>query len=169
MRWNAWMWKWPKPKWLAEHHTEHRPTAPAGHSNPACRCDGTPGCGNGQSRNGWLNTTRNTAPPHRKKHAGRLGSRLCSEAESFSGVPEQRSKTCPIKAQSTAIARAMARICNAERVRFGVVSGHERKTLSLLLHRHHPARTVPTSPTQRSVSPKGSLTPPAPPTEHPTG
>ena len=74
-----------------------------------------------------------------------------SEAESFSGVPEQRSKTCPIKAQSTAIARAMARICNAERVHFGVVSGHERKTLSLLWHRHHPARTVPTSPTQRSV------------------
>ena len=54
-----------------------------------------------------------------------------SEAESFSGVSEQRTKTCPIKAQSTAIARAMARICNAERVRFGVVSGHERKTLSL--------------------------------------
>jgi hypothetical protein len=25
----------------------------------------------------------------------------------------------------------MARICNAERVRFGVASGHERKTLSL--------------------------------------
>ncbi len=47
------------------------------------------------------------------------------------GVPEQRTKTRPIKAQSTAIAQAMARICNAERVRFGVVSGHERKTLSL--------------------------------------
>jgi hypothetical protein len=27
----------------------------------------------------------------------------------------------------------MARICNAERVRFGVASGHERKTLSLSL------------------------------------
>ena len=45
---------------------------------------------------------------------------LRSEAESFLGVPEQRTKTCPIKAQSTAIARAMARICNAERVRFNV-------------------------------------------------
>ena len=54
-----------------------------------------------------------------------------SEAESFSGVPEQRTETCPIKAQSTAIAWAMARICNAERLRFGMVSGHERKTLSL--------------------------------------
>ena len=46
-------------------------------------------------------------------------------------MPEQRTKTRPIKAQSTAIARAMARICNAERVRFGVVSGHGRKALSL--------------------------------------
>ncbi len=54
-----------------------------------------------------------------------------SEAESFSGVSEQRPQTCLIKAQSTAIARAMASICNAERVRLGVVSGHERKTLSL--------------------------------------
>jgi hypothetical protein len=54
-----------------------------------------------------------------------------SEAESLLGVSEQRPKTRPIKAQSTAIACAMARICNAERVRFGVVSGHERKTLSL--------------------------------------
>ncbi|PKO65168.1 MAG: hypothetical protein CVU22_20935, partial [Betaproteobacteria bacterium HGW-Betaproteobacteria-16] len=51
--------------------------------------------------------------------------RLCraSEAESFSVVSEQRDQTCPIKAQSTAIARAMARICNAEWVRLGVVSG----------------------------------------------
>ena len=57
--------------------------------------------------------------------------RQASEAGSFSRVPEQRTKTCPVKAQSTAIARAMARICNAERVRFGVRSGHGRKTLSL--------------------------------------
>ena len=34
-------------------------------------------------------------------------------------------------AQSTAIARAMARICNDERATFGVMSGHDRKTLSL--------------------------------------
>ena len=54
-----------------------------------------------------------------------------TEAGRFSDVPEQRTKTRPIKAQSTAIARAIARICNAERVRFGVVSGHERKTPSL--------------------------------------
>ena len=54
-----------------------------------------------------------------------------SEAGSFSGVTEQRPQECPIKAQSTAMARAMARICNAERVLLGLVSGHERKTLSL--------------------------------------
>ena len=35
-------------------------------------------------------------------------------------------------AQSAAIARAMASICNAEQARFGVTSGHGRKTLSLL-------------------------------------
>jgi len=34
-------------------------------------------------------------------------------------------------AQSTAMARAMARICNEERVCLGVTSGHDRKTLSL--------------------------------------
>ena len=36
---------------------------------------------------------------------------------------------------STAIARAMASICNDEWVRFGVVSGHDRKTLSLSVQR----------------------------------
>ena len=44
---------------------------------------------------------------------------------------EQRPKTCPIQAQSTPIATAMGSICNDKRVRFGVVSGHDRKTLSL--------------------------------------
>src|SRR5207249_3064617 len=56
-----------------------------------------------------------------------------SEAESFSGVPEQRAKKWPIEAQSTAIARAMASICNDERTLFGVMSGHDRKTHSLSL------------------------------------
>ena len=37
----------------------------------------------------------------------------------------------PALTQSTAIARAMASICNDERARFGVMSGHDRKTLSL--------------------------------------
>ena len=37
-----------------------------------------------------------------------------SEVESFLGVPEERVRTHPIEAQSTAIARAMARICNDE-------------------------------------------------------
>ena len=69
-------------------------------------------------------------------------------------MAEQRFKTCPTEAepghkqtcgllvpgeghgllalaQSTAIARAGARICKEERVRFGVVSGHDRKTLTL--------------------------------------
>jgi len=40
-------------------------------------------------------------------------------------MSEQRTKARPVKAQSTAMAQTMARICNAERVRFGVVSGHE--------------------------------------------
>src|SRR5437868_605855 len=47
-----------------------------------------------------------------------------SEGVNAPGVPEQADKTCPIKAQSTAIARAMASICNAERVRFVGMSGH---------------------------------------------
>ena len=53
------------------------------------------------------------------------------EAESFSSVTEQRVKRRPIWAQCTAIARAMARICKDERASFGVMSGHDRKTLSL--------------------------------------
>jgi hypothetical protein len=54
-----------------------------------------------------------------------------SEAESFSGVPEQRARKWPIKAQSAAIARAMASICNDERALLGVMSGHDRNTLRL--------------------------------------
>ena len=38
-----------------------------------------------------------------------------SEAESCSSVPEQRARRRPIEAQSAAIARAMASICNDER------------------------------------------------------
>ena len=37
------------------------------------------------------------------------------EPEIFSGVPKQRVKGRPIQAQSAAIARAMANICNDER------------------------------------------------------
>ena len=54
-----------------------------------------------------------------------------SEPESFSGVPERRVKTHLIQAQSAAIARAMASICNNEQGCFAVMSGHERKTLRL--------------------------------------
>jgi hypothetical protein len=54
-----------------------------------------------------------------------------SEAESFSSVPEQHVKRRLIQAQSTAIARAMASICNDEQGSFGVMSGHDRNTLSL--------------------------------------
>ena len=54
-----------------------------------------------------------------------------SEPESFSAMPERRAKAPLIKAQSTAIAWAMASICNAEQGSFGVTSGHGRKTLRL--------------------------------------
>jgi len=77
-----------------------------------------------------------------------------SEAESFSNMPERRATTPPIQAepglerscgpfvpggcqgrwpqaQSTAIARAMASICNDERGCFGVQGGHGGKTLSV--------------------------------------
>jgi len=46
-------------------------------------------------------------------------------------VTERRAQSRPIEAQSAAIARAMASICNDERAALGVASGHERKTLSL--------------------------------------
>ena len=58
---------------------------------------------------------------------------LCagSEPERPSGVPEQRARKLPIEAQSTAIARAMASICNDERGLSGVMSGHARRPLRL--------------------------------------
>jgi hypothetical protein len=40
-------------------------------------------------------------------------------------VPEQRARRRPIEAQSAAIARAMASICNDERASCGVMSGHD--------------------------------------------
>jgi O-antigen ligase len=46
------------------------------------------------------------------------------EAVNKSGVSEQVAKTCPVKAQSADIAGARASICNAERARFGGLSGH---------------------------------------------
>ena len=54
-----------------------------------------------------------------------------SEAESFLPVPERRVKAPLIEAQSAAIARAMASICNDEQGCFGVQGGHWQKTLSL--------------------------------------
>ena len=61
-----------------------------------------------------------------------LAARIRTEVEAWrasepvisSGVTEQRPKRRAIQAQSAAIARAMASICNDERASFGVVSGH---------------------------------------------
>ena len=68
----------------------------------------------------------NNAPP-----CGALFFQAASEAESFLSVTERRIKTYPIETQGTAIARAMASICNDEWVGFEVLSGHDPKTLSL--------------------------------------
>ena len=54
-----------------------------------------------------------------------------SEAEGFLPEPERCVKTPLVEAQSTAIARAMARICNDGQRCFGVQGGHGQKTLSL--------------------------------------
>ena len=54
-----------------------------------------------------------------------------SEADSFLPEPERCVKTPLVEAQSTAIARAMARICNDGQRCFGVQGGHGQKTLSL--------------------------------------
>jgi hypothetical protein len=53
------------------------------------------------------------------------------EAESFFVVPESQVQTPWIEAQTTAIARAMARICNDEPGCLGVQGGHGEMTLSL--------------------------------------
>ena len=47
-----------------------------------------------------------------------------SEGVNEPGVAERAAQTCPIKAQSTAVARATASICNAEWVRLRGTSGH---------------------------------------------
>ncbi|CAN5825893.1 hypothetical protein BH11PSE8_BH11PSE8_35050 [soil metagenome] len=47
-----------------------------------------------------------------------------SEPVNESGVPEQRAQRRLIEAQTGAIARAMARICNEEQAPLGVMSGH---------------------------------------------
>ena len=47
-----------------------------------------------------------------------------SEGVNESGVAEQTVQAAPIKAQSTAVARATARICNAEWGCLGGMSGH---------------------------------------------
>ena len=51
------------------------------------------------------------------------GAAVDSEAVSESGASERCVQTCPIKAQSTAVARATASICNAERARLDATSG----------------------------------------------
>src|SRR5262245_12320118 len=47
-----------------------------------------------------------------------------SEGVNGSGVPERAARLRPIKAQSAAVARATASICNAEWARYGGTSGH---------------------------------------------
>src|SRR5262245_37464731 len=54
---------------------------------------------------------------------GVVGPHGASEAVSGSGAAEQTATASPIKAQSTAVARAAARICNAEWRRRGGRSG----------------------------------------------
>src|SRR2546421_2958690 len=71
--------------------------------------------------------------------------RLSSEAESVSSVPRAARQ----KAQSAAIARAMASICNDEQGSFGVMSGHDRNTLSPSeCPLHQPAETEDLSVTR---------------------
>jgi hypothetical protein len=74
-------------------------------------------------------TARSTADHPKRRTAAATAS--SSEAESSSGVSEQRARRRPIEAQSAAIARAMASICNDELAPSGLMSGHDRKTLSL--------------------------------------
>jgi hypothetical protein len=66
------------------------------------------------------------------QHAGSTGEKnglnghgacRASAPACFSGVAEQRPITPLIEAQSAAIARAMASICNDEQGRYGVMSG----------------------------------------------
>ncbi len=71
-----------------------------------------------------------------------------SEAEGFSSMAKQRSKRRPIEARSTAIAWAMASIRNDERASFGVMSGHDRKILSLSAFAGDPATHPPGAMTQ---------------------
>ena len=74
---------------------------------------------------------RRRAPaPSRNAGAGRAA-RRASEAECLSGMSEQCARRRPIEAQSAAIARAMASICNDERASSGLMSGHDSKALSL--------------------------------------
>ena len=52
-------------------------------------------------------------------------------------MSEQRAKKRLLWAQSADIARAMASICNNERALFGVMSGNDRKILSLSREMRH--------------------------------
>src|SRR5215216_4592904 len=56
------------------------------------------------------------------RHEGRAACRNAPEAESISSVSEQHVKRHLIVAQSAAIARAMASICNDEQGAFGLMS-----------------------------------------------
>src|SRR4051812_48849689 len=74
-----------------------------------------------------------------------------SEPVNESGAPERRVKTGPIKAQSTAVARATASICNAERARFDVASGrvgfvHRFSVAQQVCRDLAPMRSVPVFP-----------------------
>ena len=59
------------------------------------------------------------------------GTRMASEAERELGVPERAPQSAAGKAQSTAVARATARICNAAGGVLGCQGGHDRFPLSL--------------------------------------
>lgn len=65
---------------------------------------------------------------------------LTSEGVNESGVPEQAARMGPIKAQSAAVARATASICNAEWARYGGMSGQAGfvRTFSARLRRWGP-------------------------------
>ncbi len=57
-------------------------------------------------------------------NASRIHGSVASEGVNISGAPERGARLRPIKAQSTAVARATASICNAEWARYGGASGH---------------------------------------------
>ncbi|MFM7849855.1 MAG: hypothetical protein ACKO8N_15070, partial [Rubrivivax sp.] len=59
----------------------------------------------------------------RAHHCATGPARKGSELVKYSGAPERAFQRVPIQAQSTAVARATASICNDERGRLGRTSG----------------------------------------------